>query len=445
MLERYTSNWVKELWGSEEEKFSYWLKVEIAVLHARKEAGEVSGEALQAIQEHAGFDVAEIHRLEEKYGHDMIAFIGSVNQSLLAAGVGTYHRHFHEKLTSYDVEDPALVLMLRTSTNRIIEDLRMLDIALVRRAREHRWTKMIERTHGQWAEPGTFGHLLLVFASAVSRSRARLEHVVSTDLSEGKISGATGVYAGTSPDIERRALEILRLKPAAAETQILQRDRIASLLSAMSIAGASIEQIAKSLWVMMRSDCGELVEPRGNATRGSSRMAHKKNPVITEKLIGMARLLRGYALAAAENVATFDCREISQSSVERHIIPDAFSVLDHMATKATSLIENLVVCPARMLGNLMATNGVWAGARVRELLMARGLDYDTAYEYIQRASFAALERNEQLRRVLEYLPISDTDARSAAGLLGSGKELDPCFDVDSYIGPGIEHIFNQRL
>jgi len=441
MLDRYTLAPMKKLWGSEATKFQYWLKVELAVLKARVELGDLSQEAYEGIARHAAFDLPRIAELEAEYDHDMIAFIVCVQEYLERAGVGQYKEEFHKGITSYDVEDPAVVLMLREAAKLILEELGKLQEALSQRAREHQWTLMIGRTHGQYAEPTTFGHMLLVFAAAVRRSISRIQEAYERDLGEAKISGAVGNYAGMDLRIEAIALGHLGLRPAVAETQILQRDRHAAFLATLAIAAGTIEQMCRTFWEMMRSDVRELEEPRRTNQRGSSAMAHKKNPILTERLMGMARLVRAYAHAAQENIATPEGRDISQSSVERHIFPDATSLVHYMASRATGLVGRLTVFSDRMQWRLEnGTQGVWAGQQVRVALMERGISYDAAYEYVQRTSFEAVARGVSFVEMLSQMPFAD--GRTAWDIVGE-EALKNCFDAISYVRGGISRMFEN--
>jgi adenylosuccinate lyase len=444
MLDRYTLPEMRRLWGRSETRFERWLNVELAVLEARAELGFLALEVPPAIKEHAGFSVERIRELERLYDHDMIAFVVCVQEFLERAGTGQWKEEFHKTLTSYDVEDPALVLMLREALELVLTELRNLEVALRQKAGEHKWTLMIARTHGQYAEPTTLGQLLLVFAEAVSRSIRRLNTCLVEELGEGKISGAVGTYAGMDVRVEERALAKLGLKPAKVETQILQRDRHAAVLSALATAAGTIEQMARTFWEMMRSDVGELQEPRTETQRGSSAMAHKKNPILTERLMGMSRLVRGAAHAAQENIATPESRDISQSSVERHILPDATALLHYMANKATGLVQGLVVFKDRMRHTLEnRTQGVWAGQQIRNALMEVGVPYDLAYLHIQQASFATGAQERHLAEVLCEMPLSMEDARTAQDILGK-ERFTQCFNAERYLTDGIEHIFRKE-
>ncbi|MDD5110447.1 MAG: adenylosuccinate lyase [Patescibacteria group bacterium] len=446
MLKRYTLPPMRELWLREETKFERWHEVELAVLFARAQKGEISMEAYTAIRAHARIDVGRIEALEAVLVHDMLAFIGCIQESLDAAGVGQYRGEYHKYLTSYNVEDPALILILRQAAELILTELVALQRALENKAREHQWTLMVARTHGQYAEPTTFGHLLEVYACAVGRSIRRLRTVRDTELTEGNISGAVGNYADVDPAIEEPALAVLGLHPAEAETQILQRDRHAMVLSVLAVAASTIEQICRTFWEMMRSDVGELREPRKSKQRGSSAMPWKKNPVFTEQLMGLPRLVRAYAEVACENVATPEWRDISQSSVERHILPDATALVHYMASKLASLVNRLEVFPDRMGKNLEATRGVWAGNRVRNALLEAGVDPNVAYEHVQRCSFQAVDQGLPLYQALEQGQFAveplDAEGRTAADIIGK-ERLASFFDARTYIERGIKHIFGD--
>src|SRR3989344_7802776 len=445
MLDRYTLPPMKELWVRKETKFEFWLRVELAYLLARLKLVQLSEDTYDTIKGHAKINVNRIEELDREYRHDLIAFIVAVQESLAQAGVSSEDQsELHKGLTSYDTEDPAMILMMREAVQLNLDALRSLAVALENKAGEHQWTLMIARTHGQFAEPDTFGHLLFVFAVAVRRGICRLETAYTTDLAEGKMSGAVGNYAGMSTELELVALRELDLKPALAETQILQRDRLAAVLAAIAVTAGSIEQMARTFWEMMRSDVGELAEPRGKNQRGSSAMAHKANPILTEQLMGLSRKIRGDAHAAMENIATPEGRDISQSSVERHILPDTTSLLHYMTTKAAGLVNDLVVFPDRMRENLDEKSlGVWASQRVRTSLMEAGVPYDAAYTYMQRLSFEAVKARMPLSDLLRLEEISDNEPRSALHILGRDA-LVKCFDAEAYIRPGIEAIFKRK-
>ena len=449
IIKRYALLPMRELWLREESKFEHWLDVELAVLRAREHLGMAPKGAYMSVLKHAAFTVDRIAEIEAEVDHDLIAFVTNVRESLEAAGIGHLCSEIHKEITSYDVEDPALILMLRKAVHLDINALRSLEQSLRRKAQEHQWTWMIMRTHGQFAEPSTFGHLLLVFAEEIRRCIVKLETPMNTDLSEGKISGAVGSFAGIRPAVEQIALEVLGLMPAKAETQILQRDRHAALLCTLAVCGGVIEQIAKTFWVMMRSEVRELREPRKPKQKGSSAMPGKRNPILTERLMGMSRLLRADAMCALENIATFEGREISQSSVERHIFARSTTLVHYMAIKLAGMVDSLEVFPEQMLHNLKEESlGVWAGQRVRHALEEAGTHHEVAYRYIQACSFQAEAERTHLRDVLRRTLIWDVvedsdDDRSAEDRLGRNG-LRACFDHEAYATAGIEHIFSRQ-
>lgn len=442
MLARYTLEPLRTIW-TEEGKLATWLQVELAVLHARAELGQIPMEAYEAIEAHAKFDVKRIAELEERYQHDMIAFVECVRESLIGTPAEPWKDEVHRFVTSYDIEDPAMILLLREAAETIIECLLNLERALEAQASTFRNQFMIGRTHGQFAEPVSFGALLLVYANALSRSHARLQQVIDDDLHDGKISGAVGSFAGMNPEIERLALDHLGLVTSTAETQILQRDRHAALLTNLAIIAGTIEQMCRTFWEMMRSDVGELMEPRKSTQRGSSAMPQKRNPILTERLMGMARLVRAAAGASLENIATPEHRDISQSSVERHIFPDATAITHYMIVKATALVKGLVVNGDHMKETLDRTYDTWAAQRVRYALVAKGVTDSDAYDLTQRIAFQAIERrksffslikNEGVTVGRESLPVCDRIDDAAMKALA---------DLPSYLEPGLKRIFGD--
>ncbi len=447
MLKRYTLPPMEQLWGRSETQFEGWLDVEASAMRARVALGELPEQAYKAVKRlrsTASIDTQRIRALEQLFGHDMIGFIEYIREMLTAAGADEAARQFHVPFTSYDIEDPALVLRLRQATIDIRSAFCQLESVLLRRAREYQWTLMLGRTHGQYAEPTTFGCLLMVFRQEVRRTIRRLTFAIELELSEGKMSGAVGAYGDINPRLERLALKYLGLEPAPAETQILQRDRHASLLATYAVAAGVIEHMCRVFWELMRSEVRELEEPRTEKQRGSSAMPWKKNPILTERLQGMARLIRGYAVSALENIATPDWRDISQSSVERHIFPDATAVLYYMTVKAAELVDGLVVRKDEMLETLNVRSfGVWAGQRIRDALIEAGVEPNAAYEYVQMISFRAVEAREHLNLVAGQKHISTTDNRTAAEIVGF-KRLEELFDPLAYIKSGVEHIFRER-
>lgn len=441
MLERYTLPPMRELW-SEEEKFALWRKVELAFLKAREEKHDLSSEAYAAIKTYACVDIVRIAELESVYGHDMEAFVVSAQESLEKAGFGHYKHEFHKGLTSYDVEDPALVLLLHYAVHLIRNELKRLANDLCKQAKAHQWTLMSARTHGQDAKPSTFGHLLAVFVDEVERSIGRLDDCLGRELAEAKISGAVGNYAGLDPQWEKAALGNLGLLPANAETQILQRDRHAMVLSALAVAAGTLEKIAATFWQMAHARVEEIREPRGSHQRGSSAMPHKRNPVKLEQIGGLARMVRAYAHAAMENIATREWHDISHSSVERHILSGATSIVHYMAVKMIDIVSNLEVFPEQMRRNFEDSFDVWASQAVLIALLDASIPYDAAYDYVQRVAFFAEDHGLHFSDALAHFPLSETDSRTAFAILGK-ERFNQCFDALASITPGIEHVFSQ--
>ncbi|MBI2624312.1 adenylosuccinate lyase [Candidatus Parcubacteria bacterium] len=440
MLPRYTLPEMEALW-SDKAKFARWLQVELEVLKARAGLHELPWEVWETTRSHAQADPERIAELEAEFEHDMVAFVTAVKESLERAGVGERARHFHNGLTSYDIEDPALILTLREAVRLVVRELDHFAHALTEKAREHQWTMVVARTHGQPAAPTTFGQILLVSAEQVQRSIGRLNEAIRTELGFGKLSGAVGIFGTTTPLLEMRTLEGLGLEPARAETQILQRDRHAIVMSILAVAACSIEQMCRTFWELMRGEVRELAEARTPRQRGSSAMPHKRNPIVTERLMGLSRMVRACQGAALENIATPEWRDISQSSVERHIFPIATGLVHYMAVQATALVRGLQVFPERMLRYLSVTSyGVWAGQAVWLRLMEAGLESGIAYVYVQQAADDAVAGERHLRDVLSERPISDGDLRTAAQIIGH-DELERCFDARAQIEQSVRHLF----
>ncbi len=438
MLDRYTLKPMKELWHPQT-KFQFWHNTECAWLKARVAFGEVPKEALKSAEsvKVTSAILKRVKELEEEYDQDMNAFVVAIQEQM-----GEWASEYHKRITSYDTEDPALVLMLRAAVMLIAGEAANLEGKLRQKALEHKWTLMIGRTHGQYAEPTTFGHLLMVYAEAIRRSIERLEFVLDHELSEGKMSGPVGMYGEINPAMEEKALSYMGLKPAKAETQILQRDRHAAVVAALAILAGTIEQMARTFWEMMRSDVGELREWRKPNQRGSSSMAWKRNPILMERLEGLPRLIRGLLLAQMESIATPESRDISQSIVERHTFPDATSLAHYAVVRMALCIERMEVFPKKMLRNLANTQGVWAGQRVQTALMEAGVPYDVAYKYIQVAGFKAIDEETPMIEILCELPLSDEGERAAADILGY-VPLANFFEPIPYIRIGLEHIFSN--
>src|SRR5262245_87484 len=401
MIKRYTLPEMGLLW-TEENKFRKWLEIEIAACQASSEAGLIPPEALAIIRQKAAFSVERIHELEKILDHDLIAFTTN-----LAENIGPEARWLHYGLTSSDVIDTANALLLQEAGDLIISKLQALSDVLRRRAFEFRDTPMIGRTHGVHAEPTTLG---LTFALWFEENRRNIDRMTRAraGISYGKISGAVGTYPHLDPEIEERICFLLGLRPANVSTQIIQRDRYAEFVCALAIIGSSLEKIALQVRHWQRTEVGEAQEYFQPGQKGSSAMPHKRNPIVSERICGMARIVRGYAVTALENNALWHERDISHSSAERVILPDACIAVDYMLAKTRSLIETLVVNPERMLRNLNATHGLIFSGHLLLLLAAKGLPREDAYYWVQRNAIKSWDEGLDFRQLVSSDPeISD--------------------------------------
>ncbi len=387
MIPRYSRPEMARLW-SDENRFATWLRVEIATTQVLCERGEVPPEALRAIEQHARFDVARIAEIEREVQHDVIAFVSNV-----AEHVGPEGRWLHYGLTSSDVVDTALSLLMRDACTLILADLEALCAAVRARAHEFQHTPCIGRTHGVHAEVMTFGLKLALWWSQLQRDRVRIERA-REGISVGKLSGAVGTFAHLPPAVEEAVCARLGLRPAPIASQVVQRDRHAEVLSALAVLGASLETFATEIRALQKTEVREVEEPFGARQKGSSAMPHKRNPVGCEQITGLARLLRAHALAAFENVALWHERDISHSSVERVIVPDSFLVLDHMLRRFTTIVQGLAVDSARMRRNLEATRGLVFSGQLLLELTARGLRREDAYRIVQGHAMQAWQAED---------------------------------------------------
>src|SRR5207342_2715990 len=366
-----------QIW-SDGEKLRRWLEVELAALEGWAEVGTVSHEDVVAIREHVVLPTPErVAEIERETNHDVAAFVDAASE-----GLGEDGRWFHYGLTSSDVLDTALSLAVQDAGALVLEGIERAFGAVISRAEEHRGTICMGRTHGVHAEPTTFGLKLAGWAFALDRDRERLVHAIE-GLRVGKLSGAVGTYAAAEPEVERVACERLGLEPAPSSTQILQRDRHAELLSALALVASSLDRFATEIRHLARTEVREVQEPFGKGQKGSSAMPHKRNPVVSERLCGLARVVRAAAQVGLENVALWHERDISHSSAERIVIPDAFLALDYMLDRFQWLMGGLVVLPERMRANLDASHGLFFSQRVLLELVAAGMPRDEAYRLVQ--------------------------------------------------------------
>lgn len=419
MIERYTLPEMKAIW-SEENKFRKWLDVEIYACEALSELGQVPPEALAEIKAKADFNVQRIAEIEAVTNHDVIAFTTNV-----AEYVGEAAKYIHLGLTSSDVLDTAMAALMKEAGQQLAGRLEKLKEALLDKAVEHRNTVMIGRTHGIHAEPITFGLKMLLWVDEAERCIQRMQRAVAA-VSVGKISGAVGTYANIDPRVEAHVCSRLGLSPAKVSTQVLQRDRHAEYLTTIAVIGSSLDKFATELRSLQRTDILEVEEQFKQGQKGSSAMPHKRNPITGERISGLARLLRGNALAAMENVALWNERDISHSSVERVIVPDSTITLDYMLSKLTALIANLQVYPENMLKNVNRTHGLIFSQRVLlALVEQKGLTRERAYELVQRNAMQSWRTGESFRELL----LKDEDVTS---LLSPG-EVEELFDYNYHL------------
>jgi adenylosuccinate lyase len=414
VIERYTLPEMGNLW-TEAYKLKTWLQVEIAVCDAQAELGYIPKEAVEEIKAKANFDPKRVLEIEAEVRHDMIAFLTNVNEYVGDAG-----RYIHLGMTSSDVLDTALALQLVDSLDVILGRLSELIDVIRQRAHEHRYTVMIGRSHGIHAEPITFGFKLAGWLAEVLRSQERLI-TLRKSIAVGKISGAVGTYANIEPRVEALACEKLGLKPDTASTQVISRDRHADYVQQLALLAASIERFAVEIRNLQKTDVLEVEEFFSKGQKGSSAMPHKRNPIRSERLTGMARLVRSHAIAALENVALWHERDISHSSVERVMFPDACILTHFMLVETIDLVKNLLVYPENMARNMNCYGGVVFSQRVMLTLVAKGMLREEAYTVVQSCSHAAWNKKEG-----NFHDLIANDVRVQEKL--SKEEIEDCFD-----------------
>jgi adenylosuccinate lyase len=418
VIPRYTLPEMAEVW-SEETKLGHWLRIEVLACEAWQRLGRIPEEDLEAIRR-ASVDAERVAELERTTNHEVAAFVQATAESVGPAG-----RWIHFGMTSSDLLDTALALQLRDAADLILGKLERLLRVVRDTALEHRHTVCVGRTHGVHAEPTTFGHKLAVWAFELDRDRERLRRAREA-VSVGKVSGVVGTYAAVDPFVEEHVCRELGLRPAEAATQVIQRDRHAEYISALAITGATLEKIAIEIRHLARTEVREVQEPFAAGQKGSSAMPHKRNPILCERITGLARILRANLQAALEDVALWHERDISHSSVERVILPDSTTVLDYMLFLATRVIEGMEVFPDRMRANLEASGGLAFSQQVLLALVDRGLSRNEAYEIVQAAAAAAWDRGASFREEL------GTNERLRATV--SDEEL------DSLLEPRLDHL-----
>ncbi|MGH3102867.1 MAG: adenylosuccinate lyase [Gaiellaceae bacterium] len=418
MIARYSRPAMAGVW-SDESKLARWLEVELAALEGWAEVGAVPADAVAAIRGAAVVPSPErVAEIEARTQHDTAAFVDAVAERL-----GPEGRWFHYGLTSSDVVDTALALQIQAAGALLLVEVGRALAAVGARAEEHRLTLMIGRTHGVHAEPTTFGLKLAGWTFELDRGRVRIERALD-GTRVGKLSGAVGTYSATDPEVERIACERLGLEPAPSSTQILQRDRHAELLGALALLAASLEKFALEIRHLARTEVREVGEPFGRGQKGSSAMPHKRNPVVAERICGLARVVRAYALVGLENVALWHERDISHSSAERIVLPDAFLALDYMLDRFTWLVEGLVVRPERMRRNLESSHGLFFSQRLLLALVEAGLARDEAYVLVQGHAMRAWEEERDFRELVRADPAIGSRLEAAA--------LDAVFSLEVY-------------
>lgn len=427
MIDRYTRPEMGQIW-TEENKLSKWLAVELAALEGLAKYGYIPKNIPAKVRAKAKFNLSRVKKIESTVQHDVIAFLTN-----LAEYVGPDGRYVHFGLTSSDILDTALALQLKEASAILIRDLRELLKTIGKKANEHQWTLMVGRSHGVHAEPITFGLKLAIFYSEFERNLKRLERGAES-VAYGKISGAVGTFANVPPKIETYVCRKLGLKPAPVSTQILQRDRHAEYLTTLAIIGGSLEKLATEFRNLQKTETLEVEEQFGEGQKGSSAMPHKRNPITSERIAGLSRILRGNAIAAMENIALWHERDITHSSVERVIFPDSTILLDYMLSTMTTVIKHLKIHKDRMLKNLEGSRGMVFSQGLLLKLIEKGLTREQAYKLVQGCAKKVWDEQKNLRaavleepKILKYL---------------SHKEIDSVFNYD-YHTKHVKDIFKR--
>ena len=427
MIERYITSQMKFLW-SDQNRFQKWLDIELLACEAQANLGIIPKTALPKIKKKAKFDVERIAQIEEKTKHDVVAFLTN-----LAENIGKEAKYVHYGMTSSDILDTSLSLLMREAGEVILQDLDNLSLSLKKEAFEFKHTPMIGRTHGVHAEPITLGLKFALWYAEVQRNTERLKRAIET-ISVGKISGAVGTFSNLDPRVEEYLCKKLELKPAPISSQIIQRDRHAEFMTALAIIASSIEKFATEIRNLQRTEILELEEGFAKGQKGSSAMPHKRNPITCERLCGLARLVRTNGQAALENITLWHERDISHSSVERVIIPDSTILADYMLTQFTKIIENLLVYPDNMRKNLEKTEGMIFSGRLLLKLSQKATSKEEAYLIVQDNAMKAWNKNESFKDLIK------NDKRVKKYV--SEKEIEECFSLDYYLR-NVDYIFKR--
>ncbi|MGZ3593631.1 MAG: adenylosuccinate lyase [Syntrophales bacterium] len=427
MIPRYSRDRMSALWRNEK-KYQTWLDIEILACEAMAKRGDIPERSLKNIRDRAGFDIARIEEIEKTTKHDVIAFLTS-----LAEKVGEDARFIHMGLTSSDVLDTSLAVLLSEASAILIDDVKELLPVLKRKATEHKHTVMIGRSHGIHAEPITFGLKMALWYQEMERNLTRLVRAKDA-ISYGKISGAVGTFSFIDPSIEEYVCQKLGLKPAPISSQIVQRDRHAEFFTTLAIVASSIDKFSQEIRLLQRTEVREVEEYFTPGQKGSSAMPHKRNPVLSENLSGLARLMRSYAVASLEDIALWHERDISHSSVERVIAPDATILLDFMLHRFTELVRNLVVYPEKMLANLGMTKGVIFSQTVLLKLIERGMSREDAYIVVQRNAMRSWNEGIDFQQLL----LEDNEVMSHM----NAKDIEDAYRIENFLAH-VDFIFKR--
>ncbi|MBO8171694.1 MAG: adenylosuccinate lyase [Bacillaceae bacterium] len=427
MIDRYSRPEMKAIW-TEENKFRAWLEVEILACEAWSKLGHIPEEDVKKLRENADFDVNRIYEIEQETRHDVVAFTRAVSETL-----GDEKKWVHYGLTSTDVVDTALGYLLRQANDILQKDLERFIEVLKNKAREHKYTVMMGRTHGVHAEPTTFGLKLALWYEEMKRNLERF-HNARNRVEFGKISGAVGTYANIDPFVEKYVCENLGISPAPISTQTLQRDRHAEYMATLALIATSMEKMATEIRALQKSEVREVEEKFHKGQKGSSAMPHKRNPVGSENISGLARVIRGYMMSSYENVSLWHERDISHSSVERVILPDATILLNYMLNRFAGIVENLTVFPENMKRNMDRTFGLIYSQRVLLKLIDKGLSREKAYDTVQPLAMQAWEEQRPFRDLVE------ADETVQAYL--SAEDIDDCFDYNWHL-KNVDTIFKR--
>jgi adenylosuccinate lyase len=429
MIPRYTRPEMAKIW-TEQRKFETWLEIELLVCEALSELGEIPSKAVKEIREKSKFDVQQINEIEKVTKHDVIAFLTNVGES-----IGPLSKYLHYGLTSSDILDTSLALLLKEASEIILQDIHRFLEVLKKKAFQHKETLMIGRSHGVHAEPITFGLKMALWYDEMKRNLIRMERAKEA-VSVGKISGAVGTFAHIPPFVEEFVCRRLGLKPAPISTQIVQRDHHAEFFTTLAILASSIEKFSVELRHLQRTEVLEAEEFFSKGQKGSSAMPHKRNPISAENLSGLARLVRSYSIAAMENIPLWHERDISHSSVERVIAPDATILIDYMLNRLTSIVENLIVYPENMKANLDKMGGLIFSEAILLLLTRRGLSREEAYAVVQRNAMRVWEKGDDFKTLLSQDEVIKR--------LLAPEELNAAFNVRSHL-KHVEDIFRRVL